>query len=130
MAHPTDPAIGFIVHYRAPGSAPDANGVQLHPSVCRAAVVTEVDQADPTRVGLAVFNPTGVNFRPLSEGGVPGRSDPAYVHHAHTWHEAWVCVPLGDPSDGYAAYAASLDDEDDAFAREARRRRCLATDDD
>lgn len=49
------PSVGRIVHYTSPGSA---DGV--HPSACRAAIVTEVTG---DTVSLAVLNPTGVHFR-------------------------------------------------------------------
>jgi hypothetical protein len=53
------PSVGRVVHYVAYGT-PGGE----YPSVCRAAVVTEV--ADPdnpeSAVGLAVLNPTGMFF--------------------------------------------------------------------
>lgn len=69
----TPPSVGRIVHYVSRGSA---DGV--YPSVCRAAIVTEVPEgvASPITVGLAVLNPTGVFFDrsvPYDEGGeTPG----------------------------------------------------------
>jgi hypothetical protein len=52
------PSVGRIVHYVSRGSA---DGV--FPSVCRAAIVTEVAEmvtdATPTVVGLCVLNPEG-----------------------------------------------------------------------
>lgn len=49
------PSVGRIVHYQAYGSAGGK-----YPSVCRAAVITEVH--DDTTVSLAVLNPTGAFF--------------------------------------------------------------------
>lgn len=55
------PSIGRIVHYQAYRALPGE-----HPSACRAAIITEVDDyqandGDPHigAVGLAVLNPTG-----------------------------------------------------------------------
>lgn len=68
------PAVGRIVHYVSRGSA---DGV--YRKECRAATITEVLELEPDgffqpgdvpRVGLAVFNPTGLFFQPLAEGGV------------------------------------------------------------
>lgn len=57
------PSIGADVHYVARGSADGK-----YPSVCRAAKVTEVGD-DPSQVGLAVLNPDGLYFLPLSRDG-------------------------------------------------------------
>lgn len=57
------PSIGRIVHYVARGSADGR-----FPSVCRAAIVTEVD-ADESTIGLVALNPTGFFFHALSDGG-------------------------------------------------------------
>lgn len=66
------PSIGRVVHYQAFGT-PGGE----HPSVPRAAVITEVgDPSDPrSAVGLAVLNPTGMFFNrsvPFSEQPKPG----------------------------------------------------------
>ncbi|WNI20293.1 hypothetical protein [Actinacidiphila sp. ITFR-21] len=68
MTHPT-PAITRSVLYVSQGSPVREDGTQQYPSVDRAATITELDPDDQYRVGLAVTNPTGLNFRPLSEGG-------------------------------------------------------------
>jgi len=80
----TMPSISRDVHYVSAGSADGK-----FPRTCRAAKVTEVDDpngtnADLQRVGLMVMNPTGIHFRPLSEGGAKydGSDDPA----PYTWH--------------------------------------------
>ena len=80
----TSPSVGRWVHYKSPGS-----GDGKYPSVCRAALVTEVGTATKgaqteERVGLMVVNPTGVHFRPLADGGAAydGHPDPA----PYTWH--------------------------------------------
>lgn len=59
---PHTPSVGRDVHYVSRGSA---DGVFR--SVCRAAKVTEV--GDDMRVGLAVFNPDGLYFNPLTKDG-------------------------------------------------------------
>lgn len=68
------PSVGRTVHYVSSGSA-DGH----YPSVCRAAIVTEVERDDPIQwVGLMVANPTGINFVqevPYDEG-----------HDVRTWH--------------------------------------------
>ena len=51
----SQPSVGRIVHYVSYGT-PGGE----YPSVCRAAIVTAVDQDD--RVGLAVLNPEGMFF--------------------------------------------------------------------
>jgi hypothetical protein len=56
------PSIGRDVHYMSRGSA---DGV--FPAVCRAAKITEV--GDGGRVGLAVINPDGLFFHPLTKDG-------------------------------------------------------------
>lgn len=56
------PKVGKEVHYVALGSA---NG--LFPSVCRAAIVTEVGVN--RAAGLCVFNPTGIFLHPLALAG-------------------------------------------------------------
>jgi hypothetical protein len=50
------PTVGRVVHYVSFGS-PGGE----YPSVCRAAVITEVGE-DPAVIGLAVLNPTGMFF--------------------------------------------------------------------
>ena len=77
-----NPSIGRIVHYVSYGT-PGGE----YPSVCRAAVVTEVTEhpdADGT-VGLAVLNPEGMFFK----RGVPHAEDKAAGFTDHppgTWH--------------------------------------------
>ncbi|MFD7990729.1 hypothetical protein [Streptomyces mexicanus] len=74
------PSVGRIVHYVSHASR---NG-EYSPQ-CRAAIVTEV--ADDDRfVGLAVFNPTGIFFRPLSEGGCQHIEQKFGVVDGGTWH--------------------------------------------
>lgn len=63
------PSISRDVHYVAHGTPVRADGSQAFASTCRAAKVTEVDPDDPDRVGLVVFNPSGLFFHPLSAGG-------------------------------------------------------------
>lgn len=80
----TTPSVGRIVHYQSGGE---------YPPVCRAAIITEVDDPvtypawvgsepqevdDFQTVGLCVLNPEGMYF----SRGVPYREDPA----GGTWH--------------------------------------------
>lgn len=73
------PSVGRVVHYTSYGT-PGGE----YPSVCRAAVVTEVGDtegadADLAKVGLAVLNPEGMFFN----RGVPQSED---KHRGGTWH--------------------------------------------
>lgn len=63
------PSVGRMVHYVSHGSPVRADGTQAYTSECRAAVITEVDPDDASRVGLTVFNPGGLFFHPLVAGG-------------------------------------------------------------
>jgi hypothetical protein len=63
------PSVGRIVHYVSHGTPVREDGSQAYTAQCRAAVITEVDADDPTRVGLCVFNPTGQFFHALAAGG-------------------------------------------------------------
>lgn len=56
------PSVGRDVHYVSRGSA---DGV--YPAVCRAAKITEV--GPDGRVGLAILNPDGLHFHPLTKNG-------------------------------------------------------------
>ena len=70
------PSVGRVVHYVSYGT-PGGE----YPSVCRAAIVTEVEDAgepDPT-VGLAVLNPEGMFFNREVEQDEDG-------HRGGTWH--------------------------------------------
>lgn len=67
------PSVGRVVHYVSFGTP----GGEF-PSVCRAAVITQVNADNPNFVGLAVLNPTGMFFQEnicQSSNGKPG-----------TWH--------------------------------------------
>lgn len=65
------PSVGQVVHYVSHGTPVREDGTQAFPPACRAAIVSEVDPADPNRVGLVVLNPTGHFFHPLANGGCP-----------------------------------------------------------
>lgn len=75
MADPQRPSVGRIVHYTSYGT-PGGE----YPSVCRAAVVTEVGDPEATEpelmdVSLAVLNPEGMFFNrdvPHGHGAVGG----------------------------------------------------------
>jgi hypothetical protein len=56
------PSVGRIAHYVSEGSPVRPDGTQKYESVCRSAMITEVDEADPFKVGLFVANPTGAFF--------------------------------------------------------------------
>jgi hypothetical protein len=77
-------AVGRIVHYVSHGTPIRSDGSQQFPPACRAAVITEVDADDPGRVGLAVLNPTGQFFHPLSAGGSVLADGAGQV--AGSWH--------------------------------------------
>lgn len=77
----TAPLIGSIVHYVSYGTPAGE-----FTSTCRSAVVTEV--GDNSVIGVAVINPTGMFFHPLSAGGChydwPG--DGISQPRGGTWH--------------------------------------------
>ncbi|MEU1883418.1 hypothetical protein ABZ470_39445 [Streptosporangium sp. NPDC020072] len=75
---PERPSVGSFVHYVSRGSADG-----IYPAVCRTAVITEVDPDDDARVGVCVFNPTGLYFHPLDLGGCAQAEE---GHHGGTWH--------------------------------------------
>lgn len=80
------PSVGRFVHYVSYGTP----GGEFT-SECRAAVITEVQPAfkgqraviDVERVGLAVFNPSGLFFHTLADGGCRQSED---NHAGGTWH--------------------------------------------
>ena len=83
------PTVGRTVHYTAHGTPVREDGTQAFPSVCRAAVVTEICDnpggLDPETgtlcVSLAVLNPTGMFFNQhIPQDGVN--------HAGGTWHWA------------------------------------------
>jgi hypothetical protein len=77
------PSVGRVVHYVSFGTPKREDGSQAYTSQCRKADVTEVDPADPWKVGLCVVNPTGLFFRPLSDGGCMNDET---EHQGGTWH--------------------------------------------
>jgi len=101
MAAHWPPHVGDTVHYVAHGTPVRPDGTQAYPSVCRAAVVTQVhDWSAPAGesdhgVGLAVLNPTGMFFTPRVPGapGDPAGDAPGArchtgtrVYLGGTWH--------------------------------------------
>lgn len=84
-------SIGRVVHYVSYGTPGGEHAKQ-----CRAADVTEVDPADPNRVGLCVKNPGGLFFHPLASGGCRyhpgtpaepgGAPGPTLDYPGGTWH--------------------------------------------
>ena len=78
--------VGRTVHYVSLGSADGQ-----YPSVCRAAIVTEVDPVNPNRLGLAVLNPEGIFLHSLAGRGTSySRCDSGL--RGGTWH--WAQVPI------------------------------------
>jgi hypothetical protein len=57
------PSVGRIAHYVSHGSPVLPDGSQRYGKECRAALITEIDGADPYRVCLFVANPTGAFFK-------------------------------------------------------------------
>ena len=89
------PSVGRIVHYVSYGTPVRPDGSQAFTGECRAAIVTEpppaslddgyggtVENEDQT-IGLAVLNPTGLFFHPVSAGGCAHDED---NHQGGTWH--------------------------------------------
>jgi hypothetical protein len=78
-----NPSVGRTVHYVALGTPIRPDGTQAYPSVCRAAIITEVDNDPPAgaqeEVGLCVLNPTGQFF---NRGVVHDEDE----HLGGTWH--------------------------------------------
>lgn len=84
MPDPT-PTVGRVVHYVSHGTPVRADGSQAFTSQCRAAIITEValvseqdlaqaeiehwDEAARHVVGLCAFNPTGMFFHSIADGG-------------------------------------------------------------
>lgn len=77
------PSVGRIVHYVSYGT-PGGEFKKEH----RAAIITEIDEHDPHRVGLCVLNPSGMFFRSLADGGSSFYEPPKGVigHHGGSWH--------------------------------------------
>lgn len=89
------PTVGKVVHYVAHGTPIREDGTQAFPPACRAAVVTEVEEADlgPRRVGLCVLNPTGQFFHSLAAGGCV-EADPGKMVGG-SWHFCYDDRPCG-----------------------------------
>jgi hypothetical protein len=87
MAYP----VGVFVHYVSHGTPVRPDGTQAFRSLCRAAVVTELDPDSEHRVGLCVLNPTGLFFHPLTVGGSEAasvRGDSGAGMIPGSWH--WI----------------------------------------
>jgi hypothetical protein len=90
------PAIGQVVHYTSHGTPIREDGSQAFPTRCRAALISEVENA--THVGLVVLNPTGQFFHSLADGGsfYIGKNGPGYdllsmTYPGGTWHWSDEC---------------------------------------
>jgi hypothetical protein len=85
------------VHYVSHGTPVRPDGTQAYQSVCRAAMVTEVGEANfgehPEEVGLCVINPTGLFFRSISDGGNP---HDASAGIPGSWHTLLECHQARD----------------------------------
>ncbi|WP_240812569.1 hypothetical protein [Streptomyces sp. DASNCL29] len=81
------PSVGRVVHYVSHGTPVRPNGSQAYTQQCRAAIVTEVDPEDADRVGLAVLNPSGMFFHPLTaDGGCVLDEAPEGARDGGSWH--------------------------------------------
>lgn len=82
------PSVGRDVHYVGEAINPATGAVE---PVCWTAKITEVRPrvaghravVDVERVGLVVFTPTALKFRPLADGGA---RQAEHVHATGTWH--------------------------------------------
>jgi len=79
------PSIVRNVHYVSHGTPVQTDGTQVFESVCRAAIITDIDEEtcnDPEQasiVGLCVLNPLGMFFCLASEQDEDG-------HAPGSWH--------------------------------------------
>jgi hypothetical protein len=76
------PSVGRIVHYVSHGTPIRDDGTQVYPSVCRAAVITAVEESSDM-IDLCVFNPEGLFFN----HNVPFGSIELQLLGG-TWHES------------------------------------------
>jgi hypothetical protein len=85
------PSVGRVVHYVSYGTPVRPDGSQAFTAQCRAAIITETAEQmgsnAPDVVGLAVLNPDGLFFHPLSKGGCRHEDVGDADHMAGgTWH--------------------------------------------
>jgi len=73
-------SVGRDVHYVSHGTPVREDGTQAFPKTCRTAKITE---CVGELVGLVVFNPTGLFFHTLADGGCQHDEG---QHDAGTWH--------------------------------------------
>lgn len=90
-----EPSVGRVVHYVSHGSPVLEDGTQVYPAQCRAAIITEVGDWPEGKtsgearrniavpVGLCVFNPSGLFFHSLADGGCMQSED---GREGGTWH--------------------------------------------
>ncbi|WP_282795054.1 hypothetical protein [Streptomyces sp. CC224B] len=92
-ASQTAARVGLTVRYVSHGTPVRPDGSQAFPSVCRAAIVTEVDPTYVGRVGLNVQNPNGVFHYPLADGGCEWLppADGGFPHPGGTFHHLDEC---------------------------------------
>lgn len=78
-AGPQKPSVGRMVHYVARGSADGK-----YKSVCRASVITEVEDQEKQVVTLTVFNPQGTSYEYKVEHQETATGGPDLI--PGTWH--------------------------------------------
>lgn len=84
------PTIGRIVHYVSYGTPVREDGSQEYPSVCRAAIITDVGREPrESRAALAVLNPTGLFLSPQLLWWAAARD-----REPGTWHSPLECEEL------------------------------------
>jgi hypothetical protein len=82
------PSVGRDVHYVSHGSPVRPDGSQAYRSKCIAAKITEVGgpYPEPGFAGLVVFNPGGLFFHSLAEGGCAYDDRPPSERAGGSWH--------------------------------------------
>lgn len=79
------PSVGQMVHYVSYGTPVRSDGTQAYGSMCRAAIITEVET--DTVVGLCVLNPTGQFFNQhVEQDAYQAQGGGACDYHGGTWH--------------------------------------------
>lgn len=79
----TDPTVGSIVHFQGANQYQREDGSWGLPGGCRAAIVTEASDTEPSQVGLRIFHPYEEPYFMLRNGGV---AEDQATHADGTWH--------------------------------------------